>query len=137
GRPSGLTVAYYASAGDAEAQANALPNLFTNSQSPQQLFAKLSSGTDCFGIVSVFLVVNSFTSSGLANETIVVCSGESVTLQVAQGYTSYTWSNGDSDYNTTVSAAGTYSVTVTNTDGCSATKVFTVISTELPVFVSA
>ena len=137
GLPSGLTVAYYASAADAEAQTNALPNQFTNTQSTQQVYARITNGADCFGIVAVTLIVNSFAPSGLANETVVICSGDSAVLQAPQGFVTYTWSNGDSDYTTTVNSAGTYSVTVTNSQGCSATKVFTVVSTELPVFVSA
>jgi large repetitive protein len=49
------------------------------------------------------------------------CEGGSVTLTAPAGF-SYAWSNGATTQSITVSASGSYSVTVTNTSGCSATS---------------
>ncbi len=63
--------------------------------------------------------------------TNVLCNGEStatVTLSVTGGTTPYTyaWSNGATSQNLADLAAGTYTVTVTDANACTATKSFTV-----------
>jgi hypothetical protein len=55
----------------------------------------------------------------LGNDT-VVCNGGSLVLDAGSGYTSYNWITGDTTQTITASTAGTYSVTVTNADGCEA-----------------
>jgi hypothetical protein len=57
------------------------------------------------------------TSSGPTTK----CAGTSVTLTANSG-ASYLWSNGATTQSITVSTPGTYSVTVTNATGCSATS---------------
>lgn len=48
-----------------------------------------------------------------------ICLGQSTTLSVGQ-YAGYEWSDGSTDPTLTVNAAGTYSVTVTDSNGCTA-----------------
>lgn len=52
---------------------------------------------------------------------LVFCEGQSTTL-VASGGNSYRWSTGSELQSITVETAGTYTVTVTNSEGCSATS---------------
>ncbi|MBK8568058.1 MAG: hypothetical protein IPN76_33285 [Saprospiraceae bacterium] len=47
-----------------------------------------------------------------------LCSGSSIELTVSGGYTSYAWSNGGTGPSINISASGTYTVTVTNANGC-------------------
>ena len=47
-----LTVTYHLSLAEAEAQTNPLPNSFTNTVNPQQIFAVVDNGTYCKGISS-------------------------------------------------------------------------------------
>lgn len=47
-----------------------------------------------------------------------ICPGGSLTLNAGAGYTAYLWSGGSTSQTRTVNAAGTYSVTVTNSVGC-------------------
>jgi hypothetical protein len=60
-----------------------------------------------------------------------MCQGNSVTLNAGSGYTSYSWSDGNSVISTSqtivVSAAGNYTVTVTAGNGCSASSVRQII----------
>jgi uncharacterized delta-60 repeat protein len=61
------------------------------------------------------------------------CIGGSVTLTTASGYSSYLWSNGDTNQNTTVNSSGSYSVQVTNSSGCSITSaIYTINASILP-----
>lgn len=49
------------------------------------------------------------------------CNGGSTTLDAGAGYSSYEWSNNETTQTITVSTAGTYTVTVTDGNGCTAT----------------
>ena len=51
-----------------------------------------------------------------------ICQGESVTLQASGGFASYAWSNGLTNQNIIATTAGSYTVTGTTSDGCSATS---------------
>ena len=55
------------------------------------------------------------------------CEGGSVTLTASSG-SSYAWSTGATTQSITVNASGSYSVTVTDTNGCSATSAATVVT---------
>jgi len=50
--------------------------------------------------------------------TTTFCSGGSTTLTAPAGFTSYTWSSGQTTESITVSIAGSYTVTVTDAIGC-------------------
>lgn len=65
--------------------------------------------------------------------TIQPCTGGTVTLSANSGYTSYLWSNGATTENTTINSSGTYTVQVTNSDGCPAVSdPFTVNASVIP-----
>ncbi|MFN8293603.1 MAG: gliding motility-associated C-terminal domain-containing protein [Chitinophagales bacterium] len=55
----------------------------------------------------------------LGNDT-SFCFGNSATLTAPAGYTQYLWSNGDTSQGIVVDSSSTYSVTVTNAAGCTA-----------------
>jgi hypothetical protein len=59
--------------------------------------------------------------------TTTFCAGGSVTLTASEG-SSYLWSTGATTPAITVSSAGNYSVTVTNTNGCNATSATTPVT---------
>nr|MBA2406661.1 T9SS type A sorting domain-containing protein [Chitinophagales bacterium] len=61
----------------------------------------------------------SITASG----PISFCDGGAVTLDAGSGYNSYSWSNVKNTQSITVTASGTFTVTVTNTYGCAGTSV--------------
>ncbi|MDP2386463.1 MAG: LamG-like jellyroll fold domain-containing protein, partial [Bacteroidota bacterium] len=64
-----------------------------------------------------------------------VCAGMSTTLDAGTGCASYLWSNGATTQTVSV-GAGNYSVTVTNSNGCSVTsEITTVTSAQAPVAV--
>ena len=58
----------------------------------------------------------------------VLCAGDSTTLSAPTGMSAYLWSSGETTASITTSTAANYSVTVTNSDGCSATSAATAIT---------
>jgi hypothetical protein len=58
-------------------------------------------------------------------DTIILCEDQKVTLSTAIPYQTYLWSNGSTSPTITIDSAGTYSVTVTDADGCEGTSSIT------------
>jgi gliding motility-associated-like protein len=71
----------------------------------------------CFDVDQVTVSVNQLPDPKITG-VLAICSGESTILDAGPGYSQYKWSNGPTSQTITVSAAGTYSVTVTDALGC-------------------
>lgn len=133
GLTTGLTVNYYATANDAVTETNQLPNIFRNTTAfNQTIYGRVVNGPDCYDIIPVPLVVNTFDPPNFENESIFVCKNSDVTLTVDSGFSSYSWNTapGNTTNSLTVTAPGDYVVTVTNANGCKKTKTFKVILSE-------
>lgn len=127
--PAG-TVQYYTSEEDALLSRNQIqqPENFENyNASRQTIFAKLVNGSDCFGIVSFDVIVNSFGGS-LNDETRTICSGTAINLNAGSGFTSYEWNTSPPQFTQIIRVdnPGTYTVKVTNANNCEGTKTFNV-----------
>lgn len=137
GLPSGLTVNYYPSYNDALLQTNILPASYVNAtQFISRIYAKILDGTDCYGIQPVDLYVNSNSPPNFEEEEIYICDNLPSTVSIATSFFSYNWSNGDTDFTTDLTTPGEYTVTVTNSDGCEATKKFLAIASGAPTISS-
>ncbi|MGA2297797.1 MAG: peptidoglycan DD-metalloendopeptidase family protein [FCB group bacterium] len=76
-----------------------------------------------------YIVDAKITASGSTN----ICQGDSVTLTAGAGI-SYLWSNGASTQSIIVKSSGSFTVNVTNANGCSATSAPTVVTVnQLPI----
>lgn len=129
GLPAGMIVEYYLNPTDAVHQKYILPNIFKNTTANQQIiYARIVNGADCYGIIPITLVVNTFSPTDFQDELAALCIGSSTTLSVASGYSSYLWNTGDTTNSIIATTSGDYSVKVTNTNGCEKTKKFTVTS---------
>lgn len=133
-----LIVEYYLSSTDAISQKNPLPNIFKNTiANEQKISARIVNGADCYGIIPITLVVNTFSPSNFQEESAIICNGSKADLSVASGFSSYSWSNGKNTEGISVFSPGIYTVTITNSDGCSAVKKFTVKGSEIAVITNA
>jgi len=138
GLPSGMIVEYYLNSTDAIAQKNPLPNIFKNTAANQQIIqARIVNGPDCFGIVPITLVINTFIPPNFQDETASLCIGSMTTLSVATCFSSYLWNTGATINYINVAAPGGYSVMVTDTNGCTYTKRFTVTSSGIATITGA
>lgn len=129
GTQTGLTVSYFTTLADATTNTNpiATPNSYLSYSST--LYARIIQDVACFKVIAFQVVVKnpSATISGILN----VCGG-STTLKASSGV-SYLWSNGDTTQSTVVTRNGTYSVTITDAEGCSSTASVTIIPSNVAV----
>ncbi len=94
----------------------------------------VTNSNGCSGTANVTTTLNPNLAPSISGG-LSICAGSSTTLDVGNGYTSYNWSNGATTQTISVSAATTYTVTVTNANGCTG-SVSAVINLETvpPVF---
>jgi len=140
GLPSGLTVNYYLNANDALTERNQLPNIFKNTTAyNQSIYARVVNGPDCYDIVIVALVVDSFDPPNFENESAFLCKDGDVTLMVNSGFSSYAWNTVPTNTSNTlvVHTPGDYSVTVKDVNKCEKTKTFKVILSEPATIINA
>jgi hypothetical protein len=71
----------------------------------------------CSATASTFVNLTSTLAINIGNDTTICPSGD-VTFNAGAGFSHYHWSTGDTTQSVTVTAAGTYIVTVTNGAGC-------------------
>ncbi|WP_421798407.1 ice-binding family protein [Haliscomenobacter sp.] len=91
----------------------------------------VTNASGCSSTCSQVVTVNPVPICAIAGNA-VICAGQSTQLCASDG-TSYLWSTGASTSCIDVSAAGTYTVTVTNTSGCSSTCSQVVTVNPLPI----
>jgi gliding motility-associated-like protein len=137
GLPSGLVVEYYLNENDAVLQNNPLSNNYNNTTVNEQIiYARIVNGPDCFGITPIKLKVIIFNPANFNDETVYLCDGNPKRIAVANGFSSYLWSNGALTSFTSITTAGNYTVTASNPEGCVATKKFIAIASEVGTITS-
>ncbi|MFM2368692.1 MAG: hypothetical protein RL619_992 [Bacteroidota bacterium] len=138
GLPTGLVVQYYLNTTDAIAQKNPLPNIFNNTAASQQIiYARIVNGSDCYAITPETLIVSTFSPVNFQKENAFLCNGSSVNLVIDTGFSSYLWNTGETTTIINVTTPGNYSVKVTNTNGCFATKTFDVTTSGIATITGA
>ncbi|MBS1658698.1 MAG: T9SS type A sorting domain-containing protein [Bacteroidetes bacterium] len=78
------------------------------------------------------ITINSSLTPSITGTT-SICNGSSTTLSVSGTYATYLWSTGATTQSINVSAAGTYTVTVSNSSGCSGSTSATVTSSTITI----
>jgi hypothetical protein len=118
--------------------------LWSNGETTQSIVANSSGNysvtvTDASGCsatsVPSAVMVSTPTATITPSGPTTLCAGGNVTLTANSG-ASYLWSNGAATQAVTVSTAGTYSVTVTDSAGCSATASQTIAASSFTATVS-
>ncbi|TBX68337.1 T9SS type B sorting domain-containing protein [Flavobacterium silvisoli] len=127
---SDFSVSYHATAADANSGINPLNTSFSNTVNPQTIVVRVENklNATCFATTSFQLQVKAEPILNL-NDSYTICDGSSKTISAPAGFSSYTWSNGDSSSSTVITAAGNYYLTVTKDYGtiiCSTTTHFVV-----------
>lgn len=117
---SSYNLLYYSSEDDAINKTNEITNLtqFENTESPQTIYVKAESNSNCSGIITFDLLFYPNPQVDLGDD-VLKCSGEQTELDAGSGFTRYLWSTGETDSKITVYDEGTYSVTVWDDNDCS------------------
>ena len=126
GAPVGLDLQYYETYEDALLETFPLTSSFTNTVAYNQtIFARVENSNACFGISEIELRVFELPNIETENETLyclnffpepIVLDG-GIQEDLANNYL-YSWSTGENTSTIEVNDTGTYTVRVTNTNGC-------------------
>lgn len=127
GLQNGLSVSFYETFNDALLEENAILRNYRNTTPYNQtIYARVENGNDCYGISEVSLRVNElpdliteeseFYCLNKFPETIAINAG--IKKGVPTDYT-YNWSTGEHTPEININEIGTYTVIVTNKNGCS------------------
>ncbi|WP_299337155.1 T9SS type B sorting domain-containing protein [uncultured Psychroserpens sp.] len=135
GAPLGASVAYYATYEDALLEENSLPDMYFNEvQNEQIIFARVNNDSDCYGINEVTLRVKGLPQLNDTFETIYYCLNtfpETITLSggivndIPNNFY-YNWSTGETTMTIEINEVGTYTVQVTEPDGCTNERIINV-----------
>ncbi len=90
----------------------------------------VSLGGGCTGTDEIVITTEPFVSLG---PDLAGCSGTDVTIDPGSGYTTYLWSDGSTSQTINVNSDGTYTVTVTDVNGCINSDEISVLFNPVPV----
>lgn len=124
--PASFQIAFF----DSTTSTTPLADNYINATANQQTIYARITNVQCYPTFPIQLKVNNFTLG--QNEIIGLCNGNSEILSVPNGYVSYSWDTNpvQTTNQISVNTAGVYTVTVLNSNGCTATKTFTVEASE-------
>ena len=139
GLPANLDVTYYETYEDALLETNTINTTFTNTIAySQTIYVRVENMNACYGISEIQLTVfelpdlepdsQEFYCLNYYPETITLYGG--VVNDLPNNYY-YEWSTGETTSEIMVNEPGTYTVTVTNVDGCSKNRTITVIPSNI------
>lgn len=126
--PANFTIALF----DSTTSTTPLSANYPNTTPFQQtIYARIINIPNCYGNIPISLHVNIFPGT-FNNETIGICNNKPTNISVPSGF-SYSWNTNPVQTSQTISVAnaGTYTVTITNAIGCTRTKTFTVVNSEV------
>jgi gliding motility-associated-like protein len=111
----------------------ALPANFTNTTPNQQIiYARIVTLENCYSNIPITL--NVISSGGiLPSEIINICNNSVTTISAPSGFSNYSWNTlpVQNSQSISISSSGNYIVTLTNANGCTNTKTFTAIESEI------
>jgi len=140
--PSGSRIVYYKTDSDALFESNPLNGSHTNSTAftDEIIYARITSGADCFAISEVPLVISEvailpedmelYYCAGSFPSTIDLTAGTNSFLELSYSWTFENVTRPELDATIVINEGGTYSVTATTTAGCTSSRSFTVLVSE-------
>lgn len=144
GLPANVTIHYYETYSDALLEQNPLLNSYINTVPYNHtIYVRVENDNACYGINQLELIVfelpdivvedQLFYCLNFFPQTITLDGG--VINDLPSNY-SYNWSNGEISSEIEVNQPGTYSVTVTNANGCTKDRIITILPSNIATFES-
>lgn len=139
GLPNNLDIAYYETYEDALLETNAIGTTYTNTQPFSQIiYVRVENQNACFGINQIQLTVLKLPDIIQEDNAIYCLNSFPETITIDGGVINdspsnyyYNWSNGEDASYIEINEPGTYSVTVTNTQGCSKNRTIHVLPSNM------
>jgi gliding motility-associated-like protein len=137
--PSGLNITFHETYDHALTASFPLDSNYTNTVAYNQtLFARIINGLDCFGISEIDLTVYDLPTLEDDSELLYCLNNAPETITITSGITggnlnnyAYLWSTDETTSQIEVNEIGTYSVVVTNENGCSSQRFITVVPSNI------
>jgi gliding motility-associated-like protein len=142
GLPAIFTLSYYETYQEALLEINPLPANYTNTSAYSQiLFARIENGNDCHGINQVELEVKDLPQLVTEQQQQYCLNSFPSTISLEGGIIgglpnsfSYDWSTGETTPQIEINTPGVYTVSVSNSEGCSKLRTITVIPSNIATF---
>lgn len=139
GLPNDLNISYYETYEDALLETNAIGTNYTNTQPYSQIvYVRVENENACYGINQIQLTVFELPNLETESESIYCLNFFPETITLSGGVLNdlpnnyfYDWSTGENSSQIQVNEPGTYTVTVTNVNGCSKTRTITVLPSNI------
>jgi gliding motility-associated-like protein len=139
GLPVGLDLTYYETYEDALLEDNPLGTNFTNTIPYEQtIYARVENANACFGISAIDLTVFELPNIDTEEELLYCLNDFPQTITLTSGLIDdipnnyyFEWSTGEDMFEIEVNEPGTYTVRVTNTDGCYKDRTITVLPSDI------
>lgn len=125
---SGVKFTFYTDA--ARTQVIAVPAAFSSADAI--VYVKVEASGYCPSYAEVQLNVKQPTRSTTLEDKYFICYGSGVTVDAGSENTAFSWSNGTTGQTATFTQAGSYSVILTNAEGCSYTHNFEISDENQP-----
>ncbi|WP_033958859.1 T9SS type B sorting domain-containing protein [Psychroserpens jangbogonensis] len=141
GLPAGLDLTYYETYEDALIEDNPLGTNFTNTIPYfQTIYARVENANACYGISAIELAVFELPNIVIQEELLYCLNDFPETITLTSGLIDdipnnyyYEWSTGEDMFEIEVNEPGTYTVRVTNTDGCFKDRTINVLPSDIAV----
>ncbi len=138
GLPSDYNLAYYETYQEALVEQNPLPNNFTNAVAYNQtIYARIENNNQCYGVNELDLIVYDLPQLQNDDQTFFCIDSNSDPVTIDSGIIgnpldfTYQWSSGQATNAIEIDEGGTYTVTVTNANGCSQSKSITIVNSNI------
>ena len=140
--PAIFTLSYYETYQEALLEINPLPANYTNTSAYSQiLFARIENGNDCHGINQVELEVKDLPQLVTEQQQQYCLNSFPSTISLEGGIIgglpnsfSYDWSTGETTPQIEINTPGVYTVSVSNSEGCSKLRTITVTPSNIATF---
>ncbi|MFK7001607.1 choice-of-anchor L domain-containing protein [Flavobacterium oreochromis] len=120
-------ISFYKNINDAEKKTLPLANNFTNTiRDEQKIYARIDQNNICDNLIEITLKVNYINSDTIENKNLIICKGETLKIEAPTNYTGYLWNTLATSSHIIINQKGIYTVELTNSEGCKATKKYVV-----------
>lgn len=129
---NGAATTLSANAGQSYLWSNGATSQNINVSSPGTYSVTVTQTGGCTATASVNVQVNPNPAPNITG-SLAICQGQNTTLDAGAGYSGYQWSTGGTSQTVSITNSGTYTVTVTDANGCTGTTNASVVVNNNPV----